>query len=491
METGFIKEIYPDIKLAEELCRKKESFARVPVYTVLYEDFPDPIEAFLRLRSGPGFMLESLKSGDETAGYSILGFDITSHIRIDGDGDPVESTRVAMKDPGFVDTGILHFPGGYAGYFSYDAVYSIYPDRFPGRAKSSGFPAAEFLRPQDFLIYDHPSGSLYVASTLVSGGGADFSEEYNRAARRITEMVRILRSPEKIRRPGPAGNHEDDIRNTVTFVSPVGKGRYSAMVEDARRHIYAGDIFQAVVSRKFDCGFESDPFTVYRALRDIEPGPYMYFLDFGTRQVVGASPEMLVRCKKGEVMTVPIAGTRPRGRTPEEDHKLSEEMVSDEKERSEHVMLVDLARNDIGRVSKFGTVRVNAFMEVEKFSHVQHMVSSVKGELKDGLDGLDAFRSCFPAGTVSGAPKIRAMELIDDIEIERRGLYAGAVGFVTPDADLDFAIAIRTVVAENGRLTLQAGAGIVAASVPENEFYETESKAAGMIQAVGAAGGFL
>jgi anthranilate synthase component I len=250
----------------------------------------------------------------------------------------------------------------------------------------------------------------------------------------------------------------------------------------------AGDIFQAVLSRRMECAVASDPFPIYAALRTINPSPYMYYLDFGDEQVIGASPEMLVRVEKRRVTTVPIAGTRPRGVDRSEDKRLAQELLLDKKERAEHTMLVDLARNDVGRVCKFGSVDVAEFMGIEKFSHVQHMVSTVQGTLMDHLDCCDALKSCFPAGTVSGAPKIRAMQIIGETEPDARGIYAGAVGYIGFDRNLEFAIAIRTVSVKNGRASIQAGAGIVADSVPENEWIETENKAAAMMRAIEHAG---
>jgi anthranilate synthase component 1 len=248
--------------------------------------------------------------------------------------------------------------------------------------------------------------------------------------------------------------------------------------------IAAGEIFQGVVSRRIDCDYPADPFAIYTALRAMNPGPYMYYLDFGGMQIAGASPEMLVRVEKGIVTTVPIAGTRPRGQTPEEDERLGRELLADEKERAEHTMLVDLARNDLGRVCRYGSVRPVSFMDVEKYSHVQHIVSVVQGTLDDRYDCFDAFASCFPAGTVSGAPKIRAMQIIEAVEPSPRGVYAGAVGYAGVDGSLECAIAIRTVVVQAGTASVQVGAGIVADSVPEKEWEETENKARAMLRAI-------
>lgn len=488
METGFNIETIPDYSEIEKICAEGKFPLEIPLYTVIDDTFPLPADAFKRLRRGKGFILESLEGNEKTARYSILGFDIRSGISFSGgenSSNPLDLARRLMSNPGFRDTGIPVFPGGYVGYFSYDMVYSLYPGRFGKRKDPSGFPLAEFILPGDYVVYDHYENRVYIASLLEIHKNTDIKADYDKATARIARMRDLLRGDDSGKT-----NSKNVFRGQIRheYFSTTDKKCYEEMVAAAREHIYSGDIYQAVVSRKFECEYAGDPFTIYRSLRRINPSPYMYFIDFGDRQVIGASPEMLVRCRKKTISTVPIAGTRRRGTTPEEDEALADELLADAKECSEHIMLVDLARNDIGRVSKYETVRMSRFMDVEKFSHVQHIVSTVEGELKEGLDGFDAFKSCFPAGTVSGAPKIRAMEIIDELEDENRGLYAGAVGYICPDGDLDFAIAIRTILAENGKLTLQAGAGIVADSVPETEFLETENKAAGLINAINVSG---
>lgn len=508
METGLLKNTIPKLSDIENICANREFPQIIPLYAVMEDTLPRPADVFERLRDGEAFILESLEGNKKTARYSILGFNIKEKLRITDNnevigekkfsglqesaiaGDPLEAARAVIKNRHFHNTGIPIFPGGFAGYFSYDIVYSLYPERFTRNRARSKFPFAEFLLPGDYMVYDHYENSVYIASLMTIEKESDVETEYQKATDRIEEMINVLASGTENDTPAVKDTGVNDSgRSKYEYISPTDREYFEDMVRTARDHIYSGDIFQAVVSRKFECEFGGDPFTIYRSFRRINPSPYMYFIDFGDRQVIGASPEMLVRCRKGTVSTVPIAGTRRRGLTPEEDAALADDLLADEKECSEHIMLVDLARNDIGRVSKYGTVRMSQFMDVEKFSHVQHIVSTVEGELRDGLDGFDALRSCFPAGTVSGAPKIRAMEIIDELENDNRGLYAGAVGYICPDGDLDFAIAIRTILAENGKLTLQAGAGIVADSIPEKEFFETESKAAGMINAIDASGG--
>jgi anthranilate synthase component 1 len=339
---------------------------------------------------------------------------------------------------------------------------------------------------KDCIVIDHREKKLYIFSSPFLTYDTDSKEEYKKCAERIRALaghVSALASgnnPRYAKNSGPA--------KSVAFRSQVSQDAFEQSVDQIKEHIVAGDIFQAVLSRRIECRIADDPFAVYAALREINPSPYMYYLDFGDEMIIGASPEMLVRVERRRVTTVPIAGTRPRGKTPAEDEQFSQDLLNDAKERAEHTMLVDLARNDIGRVCRFGSVEVNEFMTIEKFSHVQHIVSTVNGTLRDNLDCYDAFRSCFPAGTVSGAPKIRAMQIIDEQESSPRGLYAGAVGYIGFDRNLDFAIAIRTVIVRNGTAYVQVGAGIVADSVPANEWAETENKAAAMKRAIERSG---
>jgi anthranilate synthase component 1 len=339
---------------------------------------------------------------------------------------------------------------------------------------------------KDCIVIDHRDKKLYIFSSPFLTYDTEIEEEYKKCADRIrilADHVSALASgkkPRYVKRAFP--------EKCAPFTSQVSQDAFEHSVNLVKEHIVAGDIFQAVLSRRIECRIADDPFAIYAALRKINPSPYMYYLDFGEEKVIGASPEMLVRVEKRRVTTVPIAGTRPRGKNPSEDEQFSQDLLADAKERAEHTMLVDLARNDIGRVCRFGSVEVSEFMIIEKFSHVQHIVSTVNGTLKDNLDCYDAFRSCFPAGTVSGAPKIRAMQIIDEQESSPRGLYAGAVGYIGFDRNLDFAIAIRTVIVRDGTACMQIGAGIVADSVPANEWTETENKAAAMKRAIEQSG---
>ena len=380
------------------------------------------------------------------------------------------------------------------GYFAYDCVYSLFEkvrevqnENPPSvRNHTREDPDARFMLTKDCIVFDHAERKLFIFSSPFLTYESDFKEEYERSVAKIRALghhIAYLAS----------GKRTSETLNPVKgkkpgYIPSVSQESFERSVKRVKEHIVAGDIFQAVISRRIECTVKNDPFAIYASLREINPSPYMYYLDFGNEQVIGASPEMLVRVEKRQVTTVPIAGTRPRGRNAREDAQLAQELLEDPKERSEHTMLVDLARNDLGRVCRFGSVEVDEFMGVEKFSHVQHIVSTVKGMLRDNLDCYDAFKSCFPAGTVSGAPKIRAMQIIESEETQNRGLYAGAVGYIGFDRNLEFAIAIRTVIIKNGVASLQVGAGIVADSIPANEWKETESKASAMLRAIERAG---
>jgi anthranilate synthase component 1 len=339
---------------------------------------------------------------------------------------------------------------------------------------------------KDCIIFDHAERKLYIFSSPFLTYNSDLKQEYERCVAKIRTLRDHIASLTSEKHAGAVLKQGSGKK--PVYIPSISQEAFERSVRRVQEHIVAGDIFQAVISHRMECAVNNDPFAIYAALREINPSPYMYYLDFGDEQVIGASPEMLVRVERRRVTTVPIAGTRPRGRDAREDAQLARELLADPKERAEHTMLVDLARNDLGRVCRFGSVDVEEFMGIEKFSHVQHIVSTVNGMLKDNLDCYDAFKSCFPAGTVSGAPKIRAMQIIKEEELQNRGLYAGAVGYIGFDRNLEFAIAIRTVIVRNGRAYVQVGAGIVADSVPENEWKETENKASAMLRAIEQAG---
>ncbi len=472
----------------------RDRIAVIPLCKAVKCDSFSPTAVYQALCSDVGFLLESIEGNEKIARYSMIGFNplfsvtIGDEVVVTGDcdfapmpdddaEDAIEYINSVIDGIDLVDSGIPGFSSGLVGCFSYDNIYSIYSHAFRERRHNIRSPRAVFMAPRDCVIYDHSEKIAHVVSLLVVKNGKMQEGAREKAFRRISRMLEAIKMP-------AGGTSPSDIHVESAVSAPIGQEMFEDMTQRAKEYIFRGDIFQAVVSREYSCRYSGDPFGIYRALRLINPSPYMYYINFGDLRVIGASPEMLVRVKGNTVTTVPIAGTRPRGRTPSEDQQLEEELLQDRKECAEHTMLVDLARNDIGRVSRFGSVTIPSFMEVEKFSHVQHIVSVVCGELENGQSSFDAFRSCFPAGTVSGAPKIRAMQIIDELEDTPRGFYAGAVGHISFNGDMDFAIAIRTIIAEGGRLSYRVGAGIVADSIPSKEFEETEKKAEGMARAI-------
>jgi anthranilate synthase component 1 len=466
----------------------------VPVCKELVADMLTPVSAFLKIaeHSDYAFLLESVEGGEQVARYSFLGKDPFLILRSRGGRTIVESLsqggQTSESDKPLIDTlrelmaafhspfvpGLPRFTGGAVGYLGYDAAAWFEPVRL----QEAGTPDEEagFMLFDTVLAFDHVRHRILIISNARITGDEDLESLYQFACARIgfieAELERTLSKPPRQEAP------------PLEFQSNVSRDLFEQMVRTAKEHIAAGDIYQVVLSQRFEAAFNGSPFTVYRALRHVNPSPYMYFLKVGGRCIVGSSPEMLVRVEGHRVETHPIAGTRPRGRTEEEDVRLGEELKRNEKERAEHVMLVDLGRNDVGRVATYGSVRVATYMAIERYSYVMHLVSKVEGKLDDAHDRLDALVACFPAGTVSGAPKVRAMEIVAELENRRRGVYAGAVGYLDFAGNLDFCITIRTVVIENGRAFVQAGAGIVADSDPTAEYEETRDKARGVIRAL-------
>jgi anthranilate synthase component 1 len=470
----------------------------VPVYREILADLETPVSAFLKIARGPGsFLLESVEGGERLARYSFIGTEPLATLRLQ-DGlltrqSPQGQTSRPFRDPLVALAEELRpyrflalrpelprFTGGLVGYLSYDAAR--YFERLPVPAVDPwGLPEAIFFLVDTLLIFDHLRRRIMVVSHADLRQGVE--RGYGQAVERIECLVERLRAPLPPIRPGDLGRP----RRQPLFTANLTPAEHAAMVERAKRYIVEGDIIQVVLSLRLTCETPADPFTIYRALRTINPSPYMYYLDLGEAHIIGASPELLVRVEDGLVHIHPIAGTRRRGATPEEDLALEAELRQDEKERAEHIMLLDLGRNDVGRVSEPGSVRVTQLMEVERYSHVMHLVSHVTGRLRRDLTPLDALRAGFPAGTVSGAPKIRAMEIIAELEPDRRGPYAGAVGYVGFSGNLDTAIAIRTIVLKGRRAMIQAGGGIVADSTPEREYEEAMNKARATLQAIALA----
>lgn len=463
-----------------------------------------PLDVYTSTRTGCGFLLESMEGSEKLARYSFIGIgpefviSLGKTVTLRGNEpfisiarepegkDPVGNIKSILSRFHYMNVNAPRFFGGMVGYFAYDCIYSLFEkvqERRPASSKSDhDMPEARFMFTKDCIVIDHRDKKLYIFSSPFLTYDTEIEGEYQKCAERIQALADTVSALTSVKKARSA--QTTTPCRSAPFTSKISKDTFERSVYLIKEHIIAGDIFQAVLSRRIECRLPNDPFAVYAALREINPSPYMYYLDFGDEKVIGASPEMLVRVEKRRVTTVPIAGTRPRGKNPAEDEQFAQDLLIDTKERAEHTMLVDLARNDIGRVCRFGSVEVSEFMTIERFSHVQHIVSTVTGILKDNLDCYDAFRSCFPAGTVSGAPKIRAMQIIDEQESLSRGIYAGAVGYIGFDRNLDFAIAIRTVVVRDGTASVQVGAGIVADSVPANEWSETENKAAAMIRAI-------
>ena len=473
----------------------------VPVVREIMADLLTPVSAFIKIaeHSDYAFLFESVEGGEQVARYSFLGKDPFLVLRARGGRTVIDRSGVTTEsDEPFVDAlrrlmaefqapfvpGLPRLTGGAVGYMGYDASVVFEPalaDAWAGAPWAQG--AAEddagFMLFDTVLAFDHVKHRILLIANARITADEDLEALYQFASAKIDflerELERGLSQPE--RSPGEA----------PAVVSNVTREAFEAGVRTIKDHIAAGDIYQAVLSQRFEARITADPFTVYRALRHVNPSPYMYFMRLGDLAIVGSSPEMLVRVEARHVETHPIAGTRPRGGSDEEDLRLAEELKRNEKERAEHVMLVDLGRNDLGRVCEFGSVRVPQYMALERYSHVMHLVSTVEGTLADDRDHLDALVACFPAGTVSGAPKIRAMQILAGLEPTRRDIYAGAVGYIDFAGNLDFCIAIRTITIRGGLARVQAGAGIVADSNAAAEFEETRDKARALLQALAMA----
>ena len=473
----------------------------VPVTRRLLADAETPVGAYRKLAAGrPGtFLLESAEHGGVWSRYSFIGVRAAATLS-ERDGravwtgigpeDHPSDPLAALRDA----SARLHTPrtrgdlppltGGLVGYLGYDAVRRM--ERLPSTAADDlRVPELQFLLATDLAVLDHTDGSILLIANVVRRltphAEDDPRQAYADAVARLDAMASDLAAP------ADSSVATVDRSGTPEVVSGTEREDYLSAVEKAKAHIYAGDAFQIVVSQRFEIAADPDPLDVYRVLRASNPSPYMYLLRFDDMAVVGSSPEVLVKVENGRALMHPIAGTRPRGATPEEDARLADELLADPKERAEHVMLVDLGRNDLGRVCRPGSVDVINLLQVERYSHVMHLVATVVGDVRDDLTALDVLTACFPAGTLSGAPKVRAMEIIESLEPTRRGVYGGIVGYVDVGGDMDTAIAIRTVVLRGGRAYVQAGAGIVADSDPAFEDQECRNKAAAVIGAVAAA----
>ena len=482
--------VIPDFPAFRQMA---EQVNLVPVYREILGDLETPVSAYKKLRNqGPSYLLESVEGGEKWGRFSFLGFNPSLVLEIkdrrvtlerrgatellDPGVDPFQHLRQVLQ--GFqavAAPGLPRFWGGLVGYLGYDMVRYI--ERLPELTPPISVPEARFVLADHLLIFDNLRQTIKVVALAHLTPESTMEQQYNQAVADIESII------DRLRQPVPHG----DIAPTVAgqrLSSNLTREEFEAIVLKGKEYIAAGDIIQVVLSQCFQTPLGQDPLDLYRALRCINPSPYMFFLDTGDVQLVGASPEILVRLEGNHITYRPIAGTRHRGATPEEDQALETDLLADPKERAEHIMLVDLGRNDVGRVSSIGTVRVPELFTVERYSHVMHLVSQVEGELAPGEDGLSLLTATFPAGTVAGAPKVRAMEIIEELEPTRRGPYAGAVGYLGFSGNLDFCITIRSFAVHNGQVYLQVGAGIVADSDPAREYQETVNKAMALMRAL-------
>ncbi|HXD53828.1 MAG TPA: anthranilate synthase component I [Solirubrobacteraceae bacterium] len=460
----------------------------IPLAVSFVEDCETPVSAYLKLRSldpsGPAFLLESAEQGQRVGRWSFIGFQPHAVLRwslADG-GDPysLAAERLArFSQAPLPIPDAPAFSGGAVGVFGYDLVRAVEPLGEPN-PDPLGVPDLALMLTDGMVIFDHLKHTITILANANLDAEPDVERAYALAAGRIAEVREALAGPVPRERPRAP-------REVPEFHSNMPREQFEAMVERIVGYIRAGDAFQVVPSQRWSAPSPVEAFSIYRGLRAVNPSPYMYFLDFGDFQVAGASPEPLLTVTGRRVTTKPIAGTRPRGASPEDDRRIAAELIADEKERSEHVMLVDLGRNDLGRVCEYGSVKVDELMEIETYSHVMHIVSSVSGTLREDVGALDALRSVLPAGTLSGAPKVRAMQIIDELEPIKRGGYGGAVGYVGYGGDLDTAIHIRTVVVKDGVAHVQAGGGTVADAKPEYEFEESVAKMSAAMRAIALA----
>lgn len=482
----------PSFETFEKLTREGNL---IPVYREILADTETPVSVLMKLRSRRhAFLLESVEGGEKWGRYTFLGSDPRFIFRVRGEevliqengreerhehgGDPMRFLRelMARYRPAQVD-GLPRFYGGAVGFLGYDMVR--YFERLPAEpADDLGTDDAVFMITDTLIVFDNVRHTIKVVACVCTEGEEDLRALYEAGIREIEKTVAVIQAHLE------GSNHSRQEAGDATLSSNMTPDEYKAMVERAKEYIVAGDIIQAVLSQRFEMKSDRDPVDLYRALRYINPSPYLFYLQFDDTILIGSSPEVMVRLEEGVVELRPIAGTRKRGITEQEDRALADELLQDPKERAEHVMLVDLGRNDLGRIAQTGSVQVNQLMTVERYSHVMHLVSNIQAHLARGKDCFDVLRATFPAGTLSGAPKVRAMEIIDELEPTRRGPYGGAVGYFSYTGNMDLCITIRTMTVKDGNIYVQVGAGIVADSDPDAEYQETVNKGAGMMQAI-------
>ncbi len=482
---------YPSLEDVKSLAANNDGNL-VPIYRSINADLETPVSAYLKVARPPySFLLESVAGGERLGRYSFIGTDPYRVVKTGkdealGEVDPLTPVQDEMGRYRLIPVeGLPRFHGGGVGYLAYDCIRYFEPRVPPMPADPQGLPESVFMFADTLLVFDHLRHDIKVVGHVRLDGIID--QAYQEATEKIDELVGRLSQPLELPpgtlAPPPAPSEPAAVASN--FTQPL----YEEAVEKCVEYIYDGDVIQVVNSQRFSRKTDADPFQVYRALRGVNPSPYMYYLHLENFDIIGAAIETVAKVEEGIVATHPIAGTRPRGKTPEEDSALEQELKTSEKQRAEHIMLVDLGRNDIGRVSVPGTVEVTQLMDVERFSHVMHLVSHVEGRLKPDLSPYDALRSCFPAGTVSGAPKIRAMEIISELEGEKRGPYGGAVGYFSFSGNMDTALVLRTGIYKDGIMYVQAGGGVVADSVAEDEYMETIHKSSAVLRAIDLAEG--
>ena len=474
----------------------KQNYSRIPVIREVLADLETPLSCYLKLARGPySYLFESVHGGEKWGRYSLIGLPSSTIIKVFGDQLVVEQNNQIIESKTTTDplsdieafqsryqipelSELPRFTGGLVGYFGYDTVRYVEERLRKSAPKDDlGNPDILLMVSDEVVIFDNLLGKLIF---VVHQDACD-ANAWEKAQQRLDELEIKLKNPVP---DLPPLNLDSEGQNESAFVSSFGKENFLAAVSKIKDYVLAGDAMQVVPSQRLSLDFNAEPLNLYRALRCLNPSPYMYFLDLESFYIAGSSPEILARLEDGEVTVRPIAGTRRRGHTPEEDLSLEKELLSDPKEIAEHLMLVDLGRNDVGKVAQIGTVEVTDQMLVERYSHVMHITSNVTGQVKPGTTAMDVLRATLPAGTLSGAPKIRAMEIIDELEPVKRGVYGGAVGYIGWNGNMDTAIAIRTAIIKNGKLYVQAGAGVVADSVPELEWKETINKARAIFRAV-------
>ncbi|MEI6971876.1 MAG: anthranilate synthase component I [bacterium] len=470
--------MFPDIKEYERLAG---DYNLIPVYGETLADSETPVSVLARFAANTNvFLLESMEGGETWGRYSFVGVDPQLLLEadhsagrtgsLDGLRDVYKGVRVAPV------AGLPRFCGGAVGFIGYEGICEFERMPAPRQSQAGARPCSRFLKADCIIVFDNVRHTLKVVVSSRPNDSASPAEAYRAAVARIEAVEEILRRP--------APRQDDTVVDHAEFSCNMSKEQFCSMVTAAKKYIVAGDVIQVVLSQKFSAQSQVKPFQAYRALRLLNPSPYTFFLKIGDQTLVGSSPEVMVRLTGNRVELRPIAGTRPRGSNEQEDRRLADELLSDEKEKAEHVMLVDLGRNDVGRIAVPGSVQVREYMVIERYSHVMHLVSHVEGLLRKEFDACDVIRASFPAGTLSGAPKIRAMEIIRELEPEPRGIYGGAVGYIGYDGNIDLAITIRTLEMRKGQVAVQAGAGVVYDSDPVKEFEETHHKARGMQRAV-------